>query len=185
MDCPHCGLGNRPYLQLCWNCNLEIQDALSAAAKKTEWDALPESVRAEYEKELTRIRRGAADHLTWARSHRKTTMAAGAFLFMIGMQICSPSLLFWPIDLALGGAATWKLYHDRGGRYWGLLYFMIAFAIASILHGGTVWALGGGGGFAAVGGVLSWITGTLIVETSGYYLGLKLDMEHTDHSMQA
>ena len=185
MDCPSCGLGNRPYLQNCWNCSHEIQDALAAATKKAEWDALPESVRVEYEKELTRIRRGAADHLSWARAHLKWTMAMGAFLFTFGMQVCSPSLLWWPLDLALGAGATWKLCHDRGGRYWGLLYFMGACAIGAILHGGTVWALGGGGGFAAVGGVLSWCAGILIIEITGYYLGLKLDWEHTDHSMQA
>ena len=180
MNCRLCGLENRPYEVACAHCHGELQDPRKATEKLAEWDRLSPALRAEQEKHYLGLRARFDDHQLWLRRHRRLHAVAGAFFVGFGMNAALLFQVLWtiPIDLAIGAAAGLWLNRLGGGSYRGLAIFgaaaacsvlaMIPFVhMAEFMKG--IWLLSS---FAV-----------MFVAGAGYYLGLKLDIDHVEHQL--
>ncbi len=171
---------NRPTAASCASCGREVQEAGAAAEKRREWDALPEQVRADYEKDYDRARERWDEHRRWLRRHRATHAVLGG----IGLSLAMNAPLFFPsfgsllAAFVLGAAAALALNLLRGGAYRGLGLFLAA-ALLSVLA------------LALFINMEAYLKGTWLLSCFGlmfsagigYALGLKLDIEHLEHSM--
>lgn len=176
MDCPRCGLENHPCAAACADCALPLQDAATAAAKRTEWEARPAALRAEAEERLLRVRRVHDEYLAWLRGRRRKDAILGAvvvaFVMFLGLRIESP--LPVPLWLAIGAGAGILLNRWRGGTYAGAGIFAAAW-LASVIAGipfcdaEILWRRG------------FWLMAAIMAMPLlcfGYLLGSKLDDEH-------
>ena len=179
--CHGCGLTNRPYEVACPICERPLQDEAAAAARRTEWDALPTPLREEQERAFERMRESQQRHHQWLNKNRWTQTILGA---MLVNMILGGSTFFsvpWsvPVDLILGGAAGWALNRMRGGAYRGLgLFTGVAFA-STIVRFCLASLSGDGYGV----GIVLLPFAFLGVLLAGYLMGLKMDAEHLDRSM--
>jgi hypothetical protein len=180
LNCPYCGLSNRPYESRCTLCRKPIQDAADADAKRREWDALPAGLREEQERAFDRMRAGTEGHRLWLKRHRITHSIIGAALVNILMNgsvfFASPWSI--PIDLAIGAVAALQLNRMRGGSWAGAGLFVAAAVHSVILRvpflNMEVYLQG------------YWFFtcfAVFLLAIAGYFMGMKLDGEHLDHSV--
>ena len=182
LNCPRCGVTNRPYDTDCVLCHRPVQDKAAAEARRREWDALPPELRAQQEQAFNRMREAVEAHLAWLRHHRKTHAVLGgslfSFFFDFGFFFNRPWMLL--PDLAVGAAAALVLNHLKGGSWQGAGVFMAAAIVALVLR-------------LPVIDVESWLSGpwlmacfgfTVIVGV-GYLMGTYLDFDHHDHNVVA
>lgn len=180
MNCRSCGLQNRPYEVACAHCSEDLQDPAKASAKLREWDLLSPALRAEQEKHYADLRARFDEHQIWLRRHRRLHAAAGAFFVGFGMNAALLFQVRWtiPIDLLIGAAAGLWLNRLGGGSFRGFGIFggaaalcvlaMIPFVhMEEFLKG--IWLLSA--------------FGVMFVAGAGYYLGLKLDIDHVEHQL--
>jgi hypothetical protein len=180
LNCPGCGLTNRPYETDCALCELPLQDAAGAAAKRKEWDALPATIREEQEKAFDRMRSGTLEHREWLKNHRVAHAILGGLLvsFPMNGSVFFASLWSLPIDLAVGAAAGLLLNRLKGGSWHGIGIFVGAAVVSVILR-------------APFLNMTEYLKGywfftcfaVMMVSGGGYMMGMKLDYEHRDHSM--
>lgn len=179
LNCPACGLTNRPYHADCSNCARPLQDAAAADARRREWDALSPKLREEFERDFDRMRAGTLEHLAWLNRHRLTHAILGAMLLNL---ILNGSTLFaapWsiPVDLALGAAAGLALNRRHGGAWTGTGIFLGAGVVSLLAKLPFL-----GRDFAETGWFLTCFA-LFLVASLGYLLGLKMDFEHADRSV--
>lgn len=180
LNCPGCGVTNRPYDTDCILCKRPIQESAAAEAKRREWDALPPAIRAEQEKAFERMRESMVRHREWLKGHRVTHAVVGAVLVCLFMNGGFFFALAWPIliDLALGAAAGRLLNFLKGGSWSGFGVFA-ATGVVSLLFKLP---------FLNVENYLRgyWLYtcfALFVLAGAGYLMGLKLDFDHTDHSV--
>lgn len=180
MNCRACGLTNRPYEVACAHCHRDLQDPHEASAKLREWDLLSPALRAEQEKHFADLRARFDDHQVWLRSHRRLHALAGAFFVGFGMNAALLFQVLWtiPIDCAIGAAAGLMLNRLGGGSYRGLGLFAAAavvcvVAMIPLVHMEVF--LKGLWLFTSIA--------VMFVGGAGYYLGLKLDIDHVEHQL--
>ena len=178
LNCPTCGLTNRPYEVACAECAAPLQELAAAEGRRREWDALPARLREEQERAYDQMREGTERHLQWLRRNRAAHAALGGLLVSVCMNLSVgfasiPSL---PIDLVLGAAAALYLNRLRGGAWHGLGLFVGAAVLSVILRLPFL-------------NVTEYLKGfwfltcfaVLAVAGGGYFMGMKLDFEHRDH----
>jgi hypothetical protein len=177
MNCRSCGLINRPFEEFCGHCRGELLDPESAVRKRREWDGLSPALRAEQEKHYAALRGRFDEHLRWLRGHRLAHAALGGILVCLGMNAAVFFVSFWPvpIDFALGAAAGALLNRAGGGAYRGLGFFVAAAALSIVLLMPFVNAEAFRGGAWLISSVA-----VMFVGGGGYYLGLKLDLDHVE-----
>ncbi len=188
LDCPHCHLGNLPYEQECRHCHKEMQSADEAWARRREWDALPTHLRDEYERNFKTLDSLQQDHRTWWAGHRRSTMITGGAAMSFGMVMIAPSCLGLFLDFGVGALITYWLFNIKGGRYKGMGLFFLGFVVCIPINAGSGFIerhVGGGGMGGAAMGVLFFCVGFLLIVTTGYFLGFKLDSEHGEHATVA
>jgi hypothetical protein len=177
MNCSSCGLENRPIEATCAHCGLEIQEADAARAKRREWEALPPQLREEQEKHFAALRERFDDHLRWLRRHRWLHAIVAGLVVSIFMNAAvlfeAPQTL--PIDFALGAAAGFLLNRWRGGAYRGMWLFAGAGAVSVValspfINMKAFWE----GWFLISALVLGFVA------AAGYYLGLKMEIDHVE-----
>jgi hypothetical protein len=180
LNCPGCGLTNRPYDLACSLCRTILQDRGAAEEKRHEWDALSPRLREEQERVFDRMRGATEQYLRWLRSHRRSHAILGALLVFVPMNMAVFFSIRWsfPADLLLGAAAGLLLNRYRGGAWHGAGLFLAA-AILSILFR-LLFITNKEFYFEIL-----WLMTALAiccVTGFGYYMGLKLAMEHVDHT---
>jgi hypothetical protein len=180
LNCPRCGLTNRPYEIGCSHCRTPLQDRDAAEAKRREWDALPAKLRAEQEQAFDRMRAGTEAHLRWLRSNRLTHATLGALLVCLPMNLAVFFASYWslPIDVLIGAAAAFGLNRLGGGAWHGFGLFIGASILSLVLRLPLI----------NVGAYLAgyWFFtcfAVLAVTGGGYLMGLKLASEHHDHAV--
>jgi hypothetical protein len=180
LNCPHCGLTNRPYDSDCTLCRKPIQDVDAADARRREWDALPAALREEQEKAFDRMRAGTEGHRLWLKRHRLTHSIIGAALVNMLMNgsvfFASPWSI--PVDLAIGAAAAFQLNRMRGGSWAGAGLFVAAALLSVLLRAPFLnmeLYLNGYWFFTCFA--------VFLLSIAGYFMGMKLDYEHLDHSV--
>lgn len=186
MDCPKCGLTNRPYAEVCKHCAGPLQDAASAEAKKKEWEALPVGLRAEFENDFTKQRGLHVEHLRWLRRYRWVHAVIGGVCYwmasLMPSLVCgAPDWLFWA-NFILGGAASFLLNVHHGGAWRGFGYFLAAYAVTMVIAMSL--------GPAVEGPKLAknfFFVGLFSppVVAAGYILGMKFDWEHFERAFRA
>jgi hypothetical protein len=178
MNCPSCGLINLPYEVACAHCSTELQDPDVAHGKLREWNALSPELRREQDRYFIEMRARFDDHLQWLRRHRLVHAILGGVIVSFWMNAAIFFGLFWtfPIDFAIGAAAGHLLNRARGGAYRGLAIFTGAGTLAVVAIRPFTDMMS----FLASGMWLFSTIGILVVAASGYYLGLKLDVEHVE-----
>lgn len=181
MNCPSCGLANRPFEADCAHCRLALQDEDAAAAKRREWDALSPRMREEQERHFAGLRARFDEHAHWLKRHRLLHGILGGLAVGFFMNAGIFFATFWtiPIDLAIGAAAGVLLNRLGGGAYRGLAIFGGA-AAASLLFFPV---------FLNMEVFLKgfWLFTSFAVTAvagCGYALGLKLDFDHVEHQIQ-
>lgn len=180
LNCPSCGVTNRPYDVDCVLCERPIQEASAADAKRREWDALPPRIREEQELAFDRMREGVVRHLKWLRSHRAVHAVLGSALVCFLMNGAVFFALGWPIaiDLVVGAAAGLLLNHLKGGSWHGFGLFLAA-AVLSVLLKLPFLNLEN-----FLQGYWFYSCFSLFLVTgAGYLMGMKLDFDHTDHNV--
>lgn len=180
LNCPSCGVTNRPYETDCVLCERTLQESSVAEAKRREWDALPPALRAEQEKAFDRMREGVVAHLTWLRRHRAAHAVLGAVSICLIMNAGVFFALTWPIliDLLVGAAAGLTLNHLKGGTWYGFGVFLGAGVLSFLLKIPFLNLEGFMRGY--------WFYmcfSMMVVSGAGYLMGLKLDFDHTDHNV--
>jgi hypothetical protein len=180
LNCPACGVTNRPYDTDCVLCKEPIQEAGAAAAKRREWDALPAALRQEQEKAFDRMREGILSHLQWLKRHRVTHAVMGAVVTSLLMNGAVFFALGWPIliDLAVGAGAGLYLNRLKGGSWHGMGVFVGAAVLTVILKTffmNTTAFLNGIWFFSCFA--------VFMLAGFGYLMGMKMDFDHTDHNV--
>jgi hypothetical protein len=178
LNCPFCGLTNRPYESQCVACGKAIQDPAAAEAKRLEWDALPYKLRAEQEQAFDRMRAGTEGHHLWLKRYRVAHAVVGAVLVGLSMNASVFFVSPWSIliDLAIGAAAGLFLNRLRGGCWYGTGLF-VGSAIVSVVLRAPFLNMEG----YLQGGWLLTSFAVLFVAASGYIMGLTMDYTHRDH----
>ena len=180
LNCPRCGLTNRPYDASCSQCRTALQDPSAARAKRLEWDALPPRLREEQELAFDRMKAGTEEHLRWLQRNRLTHVVLGALLVCLPMNMAVFFAAPWsvPVDLAIGAVAALVLNRSRGGSWIGFALFVGAGILSMILRAPLInmeaylqgyWFFTAFAMFAIAG--------------CGYLMGMKLDAEHHDHAV--
>jgi hypothetical protein len=180
VNCPGCGLENRPYDASCAHCEQPLQEPDQAAAKRREWDLLTPALRNEQEEHFSKLRERFDEHRRWLKSHRTVHTILGAVVVAVGMNAALFFMALWtfPIDLVLGAGAGLLLNRLGGGAYRGLGLFSLA-AVLSLLFvplfvSGEVFWNG------------MWIVSAvaiLFIAGAGYALGLQIDIDHVEHQV--
>ncbi len=177
-------MGNMPYDVACRHCHREVQTAEQAAARKVEFDALPERLRDEYEEKYQSLDALHQEHRNWWKSSRRGAMLSGGCLTTFAMLFIAPSYSGIVLDFIIGALATRWLFNIKGGAYKGLGIFFLVFLVCNVINRGEGFATRGDMGGAAMG-VLAFCFGFLLLMTLGYFLGFKLDDEHGSRSTVA
>jgi len=178
LNCPFCGLTNRPYETQCGMCGKPIQNPLAAEAKRREWEALPPKLRQEQEQAFDRMRAGTEGHLLWLRRHRLGHSILGGVLVSFAMNASVFFASPWSIliDLAIGAAAALLLNRMRGGCWIGTGLFLAAVVISVVLRRPFL----NGEGYLSGGWLLTSFA-VFFLAVAGYALGLTMDYTHRDH----
>jgi hypothetical protein len=178
LNCPFCGLTNRPYETQCVTCGKAIQEPAAAEAKRREWDALPSKLREEQERAFDRMQAGTEGHRLWLRRHRVGHAILGGVLVSLPMNgsvfFASPWSI--PIDLAIGAVAALLLNRMRGGCWNGTGLFVGAAVLSIVLRAPFLNMEG-----YLRGGWLLTCFALFFLAVSGYIMGLTMDYTHRDH----
>jgi hypothetical protein len=181
LNCHDCGLTNKPYDTHCAICGNLLQDQAAADTKRKEWDALGPKMRDEQEAVFDKMRASRLEHREWLQTHRLIHAVAGALILNFVMACCTffqaKGCIFF--DLGLGAAAGLLLNRFHGGAWHGAAVFFGA-GVASILL--KIPFLGSS---LEVGLWLVAVVGLFFLTCIGYYMGLKLDLDHADRSVTA
>ena len=170
-------MGNMPYDRTCRHCAREVQTADQAAAKKAEFDALPERTREEYERDYRSLAALHQEHKNWWKSSRRGAMCSGGFITTLAMLFIAPSYSGVVLDFVVGALAVRYLFNIKGGAYKGLGIFFLVFVVCNVINRGESFAATGNMAGAAMG-VVAFCFGFLLLICTGYFLGFKLDDEH-------
>jgi len=87
LNCPKCGLTNRPYEVACAECAAPLQELAAAEGRRREWDALPARLREEQERAYDQMREGTERHLQWLRRNRAAHAVLGSTLNLHGRAL--------------------------------------------------------------------------------------------------
>ena len=171
LNCPYCGLTNRPYNTNCEICDRELQDKETAAEKEKDWNALPTKIREEYEEDYYRARERFEEHKKWLNKNRLTHAILGAVFMLITMNIAFMFQVLEGsvVDILAGAGASLLLNYLRGGSFRGLMIFVLAGILAI------------GFRFPFINATAFWLAWYLLSALAlmftaglGYYMGLKL-----------